>query len=450
MWLSIDFVATERPLRVMPVDLSSAGRPSAYPPRMRFWPWALTWFVCNVFVPGVVLLAWPKSEPASGLRFWGLIIGVPNGLFLVLLGFGRAGYEGLWYRAYWRNHHRDRWLAKKIGFAQRPLYVLGAGYCLPLGGASLSDVLIGKRSLMQVQAPRHGSGKVLCNRFEDNDPLLDDPSNDPPLDASFMADEEEPPTDNAAVPKKADPVVQMIRAALEPLAGSIQALTRYERAYWPQVRVLTESDVANMRLTQVRVAMHLAALPPLEVRAVPAADGLLVADVWLDARESRPLLVIAAMWYDDDIDESLAEGCVAALFDAGCFGLPQEVSRKAALHRPVVGDSADPEYGFANAAIWGKADAASVTRAWITRPVENCDRALNAAGFVIAAKDAAQSRLDRMVGDMRAANGLLAIAAAIESGASDGPQLVVDGSQSAILHVLPQDQTASTHVDIQR
>jgi len=75
---------------------------------------------------------------------------------------------------------------------------------------------------------------------------------------------------------------------------------------------------------------------------------------------------------------------------------------------------------------------------------------LNAAGFVIAAKDAAQSRLDRMVGDMRAANGLLAIAAAIESGASDGPQLVVDGSQSAILHVLPQDQTASTHVDIQR
>lgn len=136
----------------MPVDLSPAGRPSAYPARMRFWPWALTWFVCNVFGPVVVLLAWPKSEPASGLRFWGLISGVPNGLFLVLLGFGRAGYEGLWYRAYWRNHHRDRWLAKKIGFAQRPLYVLDAGYCLPLGGTSLSDVLIGKRSIMKVQA----------------------------------------------------------------------------------------------------------------------------------------------------------------------------------------------------------------------------------------------------------------------------------------------------------
>lgn len=432
----------------MPVDLSPAGRPSAYPARMRFRPWALTWFVCNVFGPVVILLAWPKSEPASGLRFWGLISGVPNGLFLVLLGFGRAGYEGLWYRAYWRNHHRDRWLAKKIGFAQRPLYVLDAGYCLPLGGTSLSDVLIGKRSIMKVQAPRHGSGKVLCNRFEDNDPLLDAPSNDPPLDASSMADEEESPT--AAVPKKADPVVQMIRVALEPLAESIQALTRYERAYWPQVRVLADSDIADVRLTQVRAAMHLVAFPPLEVQAVPAADALLVADVWLDAHESRPLLVIATTWYDDDIDESLAEGCVAALLDAGYFGLPQEVRRKAALHRPVAGDSAEPEYGFANSAIWGKADAASVTRAWITRPVENCDRALNAAGFVVAAKDAAQSRLDRIVGDMRAANGLLAIAAAIESGASDGPQLVVDGSQSAILYVLPRDQTASPHVDIQK
>ncbi|NTX28961.1 hypothetical protein HT746_17790 [Burkholderia pyrrocinia] len=434
----------------MPVDLSPAGRPNAYPPRMRFWPWALTWFVCNVFGPVVVLLAWPKSEPASGLRFWGLIIGMPTGLFLVLFGFGRAGYEGLWYRAYWRNHHRDRWLVKKIRFAQRPLYVLGAGYCLPLGGKSLSDVLIGKRSIMKMQAPRHGSGKVLCNRFEDNDPLLDAPSNDPPLDALSMADEEERPTDNAALPKKADPVAQMIRVALEPLSGSIQALTRYERAYWPQVRVLAESEVADTRLTQVRAAMLLAALPPLEVQAVPAADGLLVVDVWLDAHESRPLLVIAPAWYDDDIDESLAEGCVAALLDAGYFELPEEVSRQAALHRPVAGDSTEPEYGFANSTIWGKVDAASVTRVWITRPVENCDRALNAAGFVAAAKDAARSRLDRIVGDMRAANGLLAIAAAIESGASDGPQLVVDGSQSTILHVLPQDQTASTHVDIQK
>lgn len=424
----------------MPVDLSPAGRPHAYPQRMRFWPWAFTWFVCNVCAPVIVLLAWPKGEPASGLKFWGWIFGAPNGLFLVLLGFGRAGYEVLWYRAYWRNHHRDRWLAEKIRFAQRPLHVLGAGYCLPLGGKSLSDVLAGKRSILKAQAPRHGPGKIVCNRFEDNDPLLAGPS---------MTDEEDAQTGDAAELTEAAPIVQMIRSALEPLIGSIQALSRYEKAYWPLVRVLAEPEIASLRLAQVRDAMRLAALPPLEVQAVPAVDGLLVIDAWLDARENRPLLVVAAAWYDDDIDEGLAEGCAAVLLDAGYFKLPQEVIRKAALHRPVAGDAVEPEYGFANAARWGKADAASVTRAWIARPVENCDRALRAAGFVAAAKDAAQCGLDRIVGDLRAANGLLAIAAAIESGASDGPQVVVDGPQSAILDVIPKDQNASTHVDTQ-
>ncbi|WP_433705374.1 hypothetical protein [Paraburkholderia sacchari] len=413
----------------MPVDLSPAGRPHAYPRRMRFWPWAATWFVCNVFGSLVILLVWPKGEPASGLKFWSWIVGVPNGLFLVLLGLARAVYETLWYRAYWCNHHRDRWLAEEVRFAQRPLKVIGAGYCLPLGGKKLSDVLAGKRSILKVQAPRHGPGKVSCNRFEDNDPLL--------AVASGMGEEGDQ-ADDLAVLTKAPPATRMIRVALEPLAGSIQALTGYERAYWPRVRVLAEPEVSNVRMTQVRDALRLAALPPLEVQVVPAVDGLLVADAWLDARESRPLLLVAPAWYDDGIEEGLAEGCVAVLLDAGYFRLPPEVSPQAVLHRPVAGVATEPEYGFANAAVWGKTDAATVTGAWITRPVANCDRALDAAGFVAAAKGAAQLRLDLLFGNLCAANGLLAIAAAVESGVADGPQLVVDGLQSAIVHVIPR------------
>ncbi len=56
MWLSADLVVAERPLRVMPVDLSRAGLPSAYPRRSRFWPW---WFcillACVVFGAAIVL-----------------------------------------------------------------------------------------------------------------------------------------------------------------------------------------------------------------------------------------------------------------------------------------------------------------------------------------------------------------------------------------------------------
>ncbi|MCP3719728.1 hypothetical protein [Paraburkholderia sp. CNPSo 3281] len=423
----------------MPVDLSPGGRPTGYPPRMRFWLWAATWFVFNVFGPLFVLLAWPKGEPARGLEFWSWMVGAPNGVFLVLLGFARAGYEVLWYRAYWRNHHRDRWLRERVRFAQRPLHVVSAGYCLPLAGKSLAEVLAGKHSLLKTQSARHGSGKVSCNRFEDHDPLL----------AGLpVAGEEESEGGDAGVLMEVAPAVQMIRVALEPLVGNIQALTRYEKPYWPQVRVLAGPETAARRLAQVREALRLAALPPLDVQAVPETDGLLVADGWLDARESRPLLAVAAAWYDDAIDEGCAEGCSAVLLDPGYFRLPPEVRHKAALHRPVQGLDGEAEYGFANAAIWGKAKAAAVTRAWITRPVERSDRALAAAGFQAASKDAAQHRLDRIVGNVGAANGLLAIAAAIEAGATDGPQLVVDGLQSAILHVIPAGQpNASTHDD---
>ncbi|MCG5071905.1 hypothetical protein [Paraburkholderia tagetis] len=409
---------------------------------MRFWPWAFTWFVFNVLGPVIVLLAWQKGEPASGLKFWICMVGVPNGLFLVLLGFARAVYEVLWYCAHWLNHHRDRWLAQRIRFAQRPLHVLDAGYCLPLAGQSLADVLARKKSILKAQAPRHGSGKVLCNRFGDHDPLLIGPS---------MTGEGEVEGSDAGALMNADSAVQMIRVALEPLVGSIQALTRYEKAYWPQVRVLVEQEIAGLRLAQVRDALRLAALPPLEVQAVPATDGLLVADAWLDARERRPLLAVAAAWYDDKIDEGRAEGCAAVLFDAGYFRLPPDVSPKAVLHRPVESMNGEAEDGFVNAAIWGGVDAATVTRAWITRPVEHCDLALDAAGFRAAAKDAGQFRLDRIVGDACAGNGLLEIGAAIEAAATDGPQLIVDGLQSAILHVISADQKdTSTHDDAQK
>jgi len=408
---------------------------------MRVRLWAAIWLVCNVAGPVIVLFAWPKGEPASGLTFWGWIVGAPNVPFLILLGFARAGYEVLWYRAYWRNHHRDCWLAKQIRFAQRPLHVLDAGYCLPLAGKSLADVLAGKKSILRMQVPRHGPGKVLCNRFEDDDPLV----------APFTTGEEEGETGHVAVLAHTGSAVQMTRVALEPLAASIQALTRYEKVHWPQVRVLAEPQVASLRVTQVNDALRLAALPPLEVQAIAAADGLLVTDAWLDARERRPLLAVAAAWYDDGIGEGLAEGCAAVLFDAGYFRLPPELSRKATLHRPVEAVDGEMEYGLANAAIWGKVDAGAVTKAWITRPADGGDRALHAAGFLAAAKEAGQCRLDRIVGNVGAANGLLAIAAAIEAGASDGPQVIVDGLQSAILRVIPADpKNASTHDESQK
>jgi len=48
----------------MPVDLSPAGRPSAFPRRPRFWPWWFCiWLACNVFGIAIAMLLWPKGQP---------------------------------------------------------------------------------------------------------------------------------------------------------------------------------------------------------------------------------------------------------------------------------------------------------------------------------------------------------------------------------------------------
>jgi hypothetical protein len=173
----------------------------------------------------------------------------------------------------------------------------------------------------------------------------------------------------------------------------------------------------------------------------------MVADAWLDAKEARPLLIVATAWHEAGPPEGSAEGCVAVLLTTGYFRLPDTVKVAALLHRPVAGLAAEIEYGFTNAALWGNADAASIVGAWITRPVDGCDKALRAARMDAIAKDAAQRRPDRIVGDFGHGNGWLAVAAAIESGAADGPQLVIDGVQSALLHITPATTNTNRNTD---
>ncbi|NLP59965.1 hypothetical protein [Paraburkholderia sacchari] len=415
----------------MPVDLSPAGRPSAYPRRPRFWPWwCFIWIACNIVGVTIAMLVWPKGQPASGGAFWFWFVGVPNGAFVALFGIERIGYEGLWYRAHWRNHHRNRWLAERLRIAQRPLQVLGVGYCLPLGGQVLADALAAGKYLPVEQIPRTGVERVSHTRFED---------------ASWMVEESTTvgfeDGEKSLDAKRTNQSVQLLTVklaqTLEQFSGSLRALTCYERVWWPQVRVLSAPGREQAEVARVVEALRIAGLPSLAVQAVPASDGLMVADAWLDAREARPLLVVATAWHENGPPEGSTEGCVAVLLSAGYFKLPETVRVAALLHRPVQGLAGGAAYGFANAALWGKTAYASLVRAWITRPVDGCDKALYAAHMDVLTKDEAQRRPDRIVGDFGDGNGWLSVAAAVESGVADGPQLIIDGMQSAVLHVMP-------------
>lgn len=418
----------------MPVDLSPAGRPSAYPRRPRFWPWWFCiWLACNVSGVAIAMVLWPKAEPARGAWFWLCFAGFPNGAFVFLFAVERAGFEALWYRAHWRNEFRKRWLAERLRAAQKPLQVLGIGYCLPLGGApeqTLAEAMASKVRLPASQVPRAGSKPVEHVRFEEADWRVDEP-----VVIDRFAGEEE--TADPTAPAQVSLLTLKIVRALEPLAVSLRALACYERQWWPQVRVLSVPGSEQADVVRVIDALRIGGLPPLAVQASPAMDGLMVADAWLDAKEARPLLVVATAWHEKGPPEGSTEGCIVVLLSPGYFRLPEAVTVVALLHRPVRAIEGEAEYGFSNAAVWGKAACNLLVRAWITRPVEGCDRALSAAHMDTIAKDDAQLRPDQVVGDMSAANGWLAVAAAIDAGNVDGPQFIIDGLQCAVLRVIP-------------
>lgn len=420
----------------MPVDLSQAGRPSAYPSRPRFWPWWFCiWLTCAVFGAVIALLMWPKGERAGSPWFWFCVFGIPHGLFGFLFALERTRYEAMWYRAYHRNLHRDRWLAERIRIAQQPLRVLGVGYCLPLNEQTLAQVIHAGVRLPRQQQPRSGAGVVEHCRFDDPQEIFDEAGE---FDAVDATDESEADAVRDAVPTR--PVTQLalrIAEALEPLAASLHALTRYAASHWPKVRVLTEPGEEALREREVHDALQLAGLPPLTVLTIPASRGLLVADAWLDARDACPLLVIATAWHEKLPPTGSTEGCVAMLLDAGFYRLPEDVPVMATLHRPVEGKADEIEYGFANAVICGRADFDAVTRAWVTRAVTRCNQGLRIANLEALANGDAQCDLAYIVGDFGSASGWLSVAAAIECGAGNTPQLIIDGVQSAIIHVLP-------------
>ncbi|GAB7523103.1 hypothetical protein PBS_20870 [Paraburkholderia sp. 2C] len=381
----------------------------------------------------LVVLLWPAGSPTHGIEFWGYVLGIPNLVFAVLLGLDRSAYEVFWFRAHYRNQFRDKWVQEKVCAAQRPLQVLAIGYALPIGNPTLIAAIADGKTLPKPQAPRKGSSVIVHGRFEEANAPVDDPSNIPPVDVEV---EDDLPLDER---RSVAPLTLKIAKALEPLAVSLHALTQYEPAYWPRVRVLAAGQEATLCESQVSDALRIAGLPELACLAIPANDGLLIVDAWLDAQEQRPLLVVATAWHDVNPPVGSTEGCVAILLNPGFYRLPDAVKVMGALHRPVA-ELATLSDLFANAMMWGKVTGPEIKHAWITRLPTEQDNTLLAglheASLSEVESQEARHRPDRIIGDAGAVNGWLSIAAAIES-AEHGPHLIVDRDRAAVLHVFP-------------
>ncbi|SCU73857.1 conserved hypothetical protein [Cupriavidus necator] len=385
---------------------------------------------------------WPAGLPAGGALFWWRIAAIPNGVFLVLLGIVRVGYEVRWHRAHHWNAQRQKWIDARVCEAQRPLQVLGASYSLPLQGhKDLSTTLHAAKPLVDLRAPRTSAGLIAHNRFdEDSLSVL-------PLEGESSGGDHpvEPPQQTF---QTVSTIVLKMVDALVPLAEHLHVLSQYGPRHAPAVRVLAQAEMATIRLAQVRDALGRIGLPDLDCQTVPASDALMVADAWLDLREWRPLLVIAAEWHDANAPVNSGEGCVAVLLNPGCFQLPEPVRVRGVLHRPHADESGSLGDLVSNAIRWGKAEPAALQRAWMTGLGNQYDialpAALKAASVPQLSEIEAQRHVDRIVGNVGAADPWLSIAAAIES-RDAGSHLILDREQAAVLHILTPPYDESEH-----
>ncbi|CAG9182355.1 hypothetical protein LMG23992_04715 [Cupriavidus laharis] len=421
----------------MPIDLSPAGEASPYPAHgPRFLPWLGIWIVCTVVGAALAVLLWPKGVPAGGGLFWWRAVGIPNGFFLILLGIARVGYEVQWYHAHHRNTHRQQWIDTRVREAQRPLQVLGIGYCLPLQGhGDLASALQTLKPLVEERAPRNGAGLVVHSRFDDESLSV------VPLAGTAPAEEApDAPVQPEQETETVSTLVLKMVEALHPLAPSLRALSQYEQTHAPAVRVLARPELTTVRLAQAQEALRRVGLPFLDCQALPASEALTLADTWLDLREWRPLLVLAAEWHEATPPVNSAEGCVAVLLNPGCFQLPESVQALGVLHRPLAGDTGALSALLANAIQWGKTEPAAVQRAWITGLDSGQDMgllaALKAASLPHLGEMDKQCRPDRIIGDAGVINPWLSVAAAITS-RETGSHLILDRDQVAVLHVFP-------------
>jgi hypothetical protein len=168
-------------------------------------------------------------------------------------------------------------------------------------------------------------------------------------------------------------------------------------------------------------------------------------DAWLDARETRPLLVVAVQLHDRPPEDS-AEAGVALLFLPEAVALPDALMPCAMLHRPAAVPPGELAEGLAFATLWARMDSAAVRQAWLTgfdaQGLTQVTQACRRAGLEQLTKFEARRMPDSVLGHAGLASDWLAVAAAAEHGA-DAPQFIILNHtpatcQAAILQAHPR------------
>lgn len=412
----------------MPVDLKQLKPPKPYPPRgPEIGVWLAAWGICVVIVGGTILLLWPHNQPARGATFWLPVVGLPNVLFLTILFVVRSAYEGAYLHALFYNDHREQHRRSLIDRGQQSVRVLDFSYRLAVADGNLASTIAEGAPIIKAQPLRDGSAIVRHTRLPD----ADDTASADPLLAQVL---QQVPVDRTG---------RLYAQLLAPLIRTIQPLLLARLT--PAVRLVV-ADPANPgnALEQLQTVIGAMNLYLPDCKTVAAADGLMPVDAWLDAGEMRPLLVVAIQLHDRPPEDS-AEGGVALLFLRQAVALPDGVTPRATLHRPVAVPPRELAKGLALSMLSGRVTPSMLKEAWLTgfdaQEHTHVSQACRRAALDSLTKFEAQRMPDSILGHAGRAASWLAVAAVSEHGA-EAPQLILNRSstafQAAILQGHPQ------------
>jgi hypothetical protein len=362
----------------------------------------------------LTLLAWPKDAPTGTPWFWMCLVGFPLLGWCVLFGFRLHFYEDEMNRLTATADARQREFEAAVAFGAEPLAVLHAAYLCAMRTGCASGLILERDSVLVAHSPRPHLPPVRHSRLP-------------------LAEEVEPGGRYAEVFEAILGQLEMPLRALPPSVPLDVTL-----------QVSDGVDPAPLRHAW-QTCWTATGLHHVEASVLPANDGLMALDAWLDETGGPALerfrLFVAVQLHETPPQNS-AEAAVALLLGWAPLAERLELPAIATLHRPVAA-----AHGLADtirtAALFGQITPDALTHLWqsglqkaekAAMLTEGSDIAL---GAVQTDAFAGVHDIDAALGNPGVATPWLAAALAVENARQRGePQLIACRESTLCLAVV--------------
>lgn len=323
----------------MPIDFPDPSRAEDQPSS----PNPIVWLTLLVVVlaTGVAwtLLNWPKNQPTGTPWFWMQLVGYPGLAWCVLFGFRLHFYEEESNYLAAREVVRLEDRAEAIAFGAEPLAVLGAVYLCAMEPNGVSARIAQRESALRARVPKPRMQAIRHARL---------------AMAETGADE-----------KEADRYRQTFEALLKAIDKPLRALPPKVPF---DVRLRLPDDAEPERLREVwKSCWNNGGLRQAEVMLLPAKEGLMMLDTWLDeyggpALETFTLFV--AVQLHGMPQENSGEVGAALLLGWAPLAERKDLVSIAMLHRPVACETDGLSSAITTAALCGRAKPEDLQHLW--------------------------------------------------------------------------------------